>query len=66
MEVGVRKMKTITNILLTMFLVTGLCLAGAECESITRQFIGCSVGFMMFAASAYGLSRVNGGNHVSR
>lgn len=47
------------NTLAGMIAVTGLILAGAEAETITMQFIGCSIGLAMFGASMYWIAAIN-------
>ncbi len=54
-------MKTVANTLLAMFFVTGLIMTGSEAQTVSGQFIVSMSGLIIFAGSAYGLSRVNRG-----
>ncbi len=54
-------MKTIANTLLGMFFIAGLLMAGSEATTVGNQFVMSMAGLIIFAGSAYGLSRVNRG-----
>lgn len=54
--------KTTGNILLAMFWITGLMLAGSNSPgTLKTQFLCCTAGVLILAGASYGLERINRG-----
>ena len=51
-------MKHMAITLLTMLAIAGLMMAGSEAKTITQQFVGCTVGIIIFAGSMWTLTKV--------
>jgi protein-S-isoprenylcysteine O-methyltransferase Ste14 len=51
--------KIITNILLVMFTIAGLMMAGAETSIFFNQMVVCTIGVCVFSAAGYLLYFVN-------
>ena len=54
------KAKSALNILLMMFAICGLLMAGADTDNLYRQLLSCTIGVIVFSCSMFTLVFLNG------